>query len=43
MTLNSSFRVSSALEVVYPELKTLDWDIFNNDHSINLEINNKRR
>ena len=26
-----------------PELKTLEWDILNPDHLINLEINNKRR
>ena len=28
---------------IYPELKTLEWDILNLNRFINMEINNKRR
>ena len=35
--------MNSADEQIYSELKTLEWDIFNPDRIINLEIKNENK
>ena len=40
---NFETRICAASKLIYSELKTLEWDVFNPDPLINLEINKKRR
>ena len=40
---NFEKRICAASELIYSELKTLEWDVFNPDPLINLVINKKRR